>query len=84
MRQRVPWTQSYDLDVTDELASDGLLQLTEQENKMTLTKNGDDYARRLIRAHRLAERLLYDVLGGDYESGACEFEYTVSRISRNL
>ena len=25
-----------------------------------------------------AERLLYDVLGGDFESGACEFEHTVT------
>ncbi|MHC4544188.1 MAG: metal-dependent transcriptional regulator, partial [Planctomycetota bacterium] len=32
----------------------------------------------LIRAHRLAERLLYDILGGDFESGACEFEHTVT------
>ena len=27
---------------------------------------------------RLAERLLYDVLGGEFESGACEFEHMVT------
>lgn len=69
---------SYDLDIINELASEGFVQLTEQENKITLTKKGEDYARQLIRAHRLAERLLYDVLGGDFESGACEFEHTVT------
>ncbi|MHC4632273.1 MAG: iron dependent repressor, metal binding and dimerization domain protein [Planctomycetota bacterium] len=44
----------------------------------SLTEKGAGYARQLIRAHRLAERLLYDILGGDFESGACEFEHTVT------
>ena len=69
---------SYDADITDELLSEDLVELSEENNKITLTKKGEDYARQLIRAHRLAERLLYDVLGGDYESGACEFEHTVT------
>ena len=68
----------YDADITNELLSDGLVQLSEHNNSITLTKKGEDYARQLIRAHRLAERLLHDVLGGDYESGACEFEHTVT------
>ena len=34
--------------------------------------------KKIIRAHRLAERLLYDVLGGDFESGACEFEHIIT------
>jgi len=45
---------------------------------IALTEKGQDHARQIIRAHRLAERLLYDVLGGDYESGACEFEHIVT------
>ena len=68
----------YDADITNELLSEDLLELSEDNNTVALTKNGEDYARRLIRAHRLAERLLHNVLGGDYESGACEFEHTVT------
>ncbi|MDC7222988.1 MAG: metal-dependent transcriptional regulator [Spirochaetales bacterium] len=45
-----------------------------------LTDVGRDYTGRLIRAHRLAERLLNDVLGiRDYEVGACEFEHIMNR-----
>ena len=69
---------AYDADVIDQLLSDDLVEFSEQNDKIILTKGGDDYARGLIRAHRLAERLLHDVLGGDYESGACEFEHTVT------
>ena len=68
----------YNADITNELLSDDLVRLSEDNNSITLTKKGEDYARQLIRAHRLAERLLHDVLGGDYESGACEFEHTVT------
>ena len=69
---------AYDPHITDELLSDGLVQLSKDSNSIALTNKGEDYARQLIRAHRLAERLLHDVLGGDYESGACEFEHTVT------
>ncbi len=71
-------SDGYDAGIIDELLSDDLVELSEDNNKITLTKKGQDYARQLIRAHRLAERLLHDVLGGDYESGACEFEHTVT------
>jgi len=71
-------SENFDAAVIDELSSDDMVGLTEQENKITLTKKGADYAQQLIRAHRLAERLLYDILGGDFESGACEFEHTVT------
>ena len=69
---------NYDPHVIEELVYEDMVELTEGENKITLTKKGQDYARQLIRAHRLAERLLNDVLGGDYESGACEFEHIVT------
>ncbi len=69
---------NYDHDVIQELVYEDLVELTEGDNKIALTGKGEDYARNLIRAHRLAERLLNDVLGGDYESGACEFEHTVT------
>ena len=70
--------ENFDAVIVDELASEDVVQLVAEENRIALTKKGEDYATRLIRAHRLAERLLYDVLGGDYESGACEFEHVVT------
>ncbi len=69
---------SYDADIVAELESQGMVELSEDNNKVVLTKAGDASAQAVIRAHRLAERLLYDVLGGDYESGACEFEHIVT------
>lgn len=71
-------SENFDVAIIDKLSSEEMVELTEQGNKIALTKKGEDYARHLIRAHRLAERLLYDVLGGDYESAACEFEHTVT------
>jgi DtxR family Mn-dependent transcriptional regulator len=68
----------YDENITYDLSSAGLVDLDEQNNTIALTKKGQEHARRIIRAHRLAERLLYDVLGGDFESGACEFEHTLT------
>lgn len=67
-----------DTSMIDQLASEGLVELTEDNKKIVLTKKGEDDARRIIRAHRLAERLIYDVLGGEFESGACEFEHTIA------
>ena len=69
---------NFDTAVIEELASEDMAEVLEDQNKITLTEKGDVYARQLIRAHRLAERLLYDVLGGDFESGACEFEHIVT------
>ncbi len=71
-------SENFDAAIIDKLSSEDMVELTEQGSKIALTKKGEDYARHLIRAHRLAERLLYDVLGGDYESAACEFEHTVT------
>ncbi|MHC4459183.1 MAG: iron dependent repressor, metal binding and dimerization domain protein, partial [Planctomycetota bacterium] len=70
--------ENYDAAIIDELSSEDLVQLNQDSNTIALTEKGTGYARQLIRAHRLAERLLYDVLGGDFESGACEFEHTVT------
>jgi DtxR family Mn-dependent transcriptional regulator len=75
----------FNTEIIDELFSDGLVELTEVvakldeiKQKVALTRKGEDYARRIIRAHRLAERLIYDVLGNVCESGACEFEHTIN------
>jgi DtxR family Mn-dependent transcriptional regulator len=70
--------EHYDALIIDELALEDMVQLSEDSNTIVLTEKGVGYARKLIRAHRLAERLLYNVLGGDFESGACEFEHTVT------
>lgn len=70
--------EGFNFDIFDELLAEDFVDLSEEGRKVVLTRRGDDYARRLIRAHRLAERLLCDILGGDYELGACEFEHTVT------
>ena len=63
-----------DMSIIDDLESEDMVE----GSKIALTAKGQSYGRQLISAHRLTERLLYDVLGGDFESGACEFEHTVT------
>ncbi len=70
--------EDYDAVIIDALLSEDMILLNQESDTIALTEKGTDYARQLIRAHRLAERLLYDVLGGDFESGACEFEHIVT------
>ena len=70
--------ETFSIEMIDELSSEGLVKLAEGGNRITLTKKGEDPSRRLVRAHRLAERLIYDGLGGEFESGACEFEHVVT------
>ncbi len=64
-----------------------LLELTEsklikdKDSGIILTKMGQDKARQIIRRHRLAERLLHDVLDASdevYERGACQFEHFIN------
>jgi DtxR family Mn-dependent transcriptional regulator len=70
--------EHYDAQIINELVLEDMVQISENSNTIILTEKGADDAQKLIRAHRLAERLLYNVLGGDFESGACEFEHTVT------
>ena len=52
------------------------------DGKIGLTDKGHDCARKIIRRHRLAERLFYDVLelGKDkIEKPSCEFEHVLSK-----
>ena len=70
--------ETFRTGMIDELSSEGLVKLVEGGDRVTLTKKGEDASRRLVRAHRLAERLIYDALGDEFESGACEFEHVVT------
>ena len=60
----------------DSAVADGLAR-TEHE-RISLTESGSAAAGKLIRAHRIGERLIHDVLGREFESGACEFEHLVN------
>jgi DtxR family Mn-dependent transcriptional regulator len=75
---KVAMNGNCDMSIIDELESEDMVDLSAEDGKIRLTTRGADYGKRIIRAHRLAERLLYDVLGGDFESGACEFEHMVT------
>jgi len=59
-----------------ELSRDSLVVLAGEE--ISLTAAGSAHAERLIRAHRIGERLIHDVLGREFESGACEFEHILN------
>jgi len=62
-----------------EMARAGLVQV--DNGSVALTDKGADHAAELIRCHRLAERLLADVLsvkGEVLEAQACEFEHILS------
>lgn len=52
-----------------------------QADRVSLTERGRDEARPIIRRHRLAERLLFDVLGmpvEETEESACEYEHILA------
>ena len=66
--------------VLEELRQQGLIT-TDSAGKITLTKKGYDASRQIVRCHRLAERLLTDVLGmqpKETEQGACDFEHVIA------
>jgi DtxR family Mn-dependent transcriptional regulator len=69
---------SYDGPVVEQLASENLAVLSKGDNRVALTDKGEGQARRVIRAHRIGERLIYDVFGGEFEPAACEFEHTIT------
>ncbi len=71
-------TDIYNLKLVDKLSSEGLVNISHDSKEIRLTSTGEIQARQLIRAHRLAEKLIHDVLGSNFEAGACEFEHTIS------
>lgn len=66
---------------------DGLLVVT-NDRHLELTLKGQDRAMRVMRKHRLAERLLSDIIGLDYElvhDEACRWEHVISdEVERRL
>lgn len=68
----------FDSEIVKQLGNEQLIDFDENKHTIQLTSKGLEYARKLVRAHRLAERLIHDVLGEEYETGACEFEHTVN------
>lgn len=67
---------SIEKEVMDYLMKENLVEV--KEGRLFLTENGKQRARKIIRLHRLAERLLNDVLGmGEkkIEESACRFEH---------
>ncbi len=63
-----------------ELAGRGLVNLDE-DGSLRFTESGREKARGIIRRHRLAERLVHDILAmpmTEVEANACEFEHLVA------
>jgi len=70
---------AFDEDTLNTLKIDDYITL--DGDRIKLTGKGYTRAEQIIRRHRLAERLLTDVLGmesGDIETGACEFEHIIA------
>jgi DtxR family Mn-dependent transcriptional regulator len=65
--------------ILSELERDGLVKISGED--ISLTAKGRIQAGPIIRRHRLAERLLVDVLGMSFEEmeeSACEYEHTLA------
>lgn len=76
---------SHDLEAAEKEAIEPLLgggYITLTDGRVNLTGHGRPFARNVVRRHRLAERLLADVLGtGDRltHEKACKFEHLLDR-----
>lgn len=68
----------FSAETLQELIDDNMVETDNTKHTIILTEKGEKEARRIIRAHRLAERLISDVLGEEYEAGAGEFEHTIN------
>jgi DtxR family Mn-dependent transcriptional regulator len=69
--------KSYSPECVGQLESEGFIARDKERESVEFTDKGEAYTQQLIRAHRIAERLIHDVLGREFESGACEFEHIV-------
>ncbi|MDI3498505.1 iron dependent repressor, metal binding and dimerization domain protein [Archaeoglobus sp.] len=62
--------------VIEELEREGLVGV--KDGKLVFTEDGRKRAEKIVRLHRLAERLLSDILGfKDVEEHACRFEHLI-------
>lgn len=68
----------FDEHVFNELIEDGLVEIDTKNNTVSFTEKGEKNARQIIRAHRLAERLIRDILDEEFEAAAGEFEHTIT------
>ncbi|KJR44073.1 magnetosome protein Mad30 [Candidatus Magnetoovum chiemensis] len=68
----------YDSETIKELSMQSLVTIDEDSSNIALTEKGMDYACKIVRSHRLAERMLYDVFGRNIEQSACEFEHIIT------
>lgn len=67
--------------IIDSLVSENYVVMDRGGKAVALTEEGKVYARDLVRKHRLAERLLFDVLQmreGRFETEACAFEHLLA------
>lgn len=65
-------------DLLEKVHSEGFVSI--ENGDISLTADGTRHAELVVRRHRLAERLMHDVLeysSGEYESSACQFEHYV-------
>lgn len=68
-----------DDSIIEKLQLKGYIKINKTE--INLTEEGKEKAKEIVRRHRLAERLLVDVLGmkpSEVETGACEFEHILA------
>jgi DtxR family Mn-dependent transcriptional regulator len=76
LRAHLPEVQTA---VLDEMAANALVEMRGED--IALTETGVETAEKIVRRHRLAERLLVDVLHmrpSEVEESACEFEHLVA------
>jgi len=67
---------SFDAKTIDELKKEGLVEI--KNGKLAFTHEGKKRAEKIVRLHRLAERLLSDILGiKEVEEHACRFEHLI-------
>ena len=71
--------EPYSPEIVEELQRKGYINVADNE-RITVTPAGYEKAKQIVRCHRLAERLLCDVLGmqpRETERGACDFEHVI-------
>lgn len=67
---------SFDPETVDELKKEGFVEV--KNGKLVFTPEGRKKAEKIVRLHRLAERVLSDILGiKDVEEHACRFEHLI-------